>query len=125
MVGYKALNTTNKRYTIRFAFLNALIKELRGDEKETIRYILESGPALAFNEFKDIENRFANFFNGFKSSKKASLIKSEMINLYPTETQNMTDEDWLEMFPNKDKSVSKTDILKAFSSKGVKLGLSD
>lgn len=48
-----------------------------------------------------------------------------MINLYPTETQNMTDEDWLEMFPNKDKSVSKTDILKAFSSKGVKLGLSD
>ena len=117
--------STNKRYTIRFAFLNALIKELRGDEKETIRYILESGPALAFNEFKDIENRFANFFNGFKSSKKASLIKSEMINLYPTETQNMTDEDWLEMFPNKDKSVSKTDILKAFSSKGVKLGLSD
>ena len=105
--------------------MNALIKELRGDEKETIRYILESGPALAFNEFKDIENRFANFFNGFKSSKKASLIKSEMINLYPTETQNMTDEDWLEMFPNKDKSVSKTDILKAFSSKGVKLGLSD
>lgn len=117
--------STNKRYTIRFAFLNALIKELRGDEKETIRYIFESGPALAFNEFKDIENRFANFFNGFKSSKKASLIKSEMINLYPTETQNMTDEDWLEMFPNKDKSVSKTDILKAFSSKGVKLGLSD
>ena len=117
--------STHKRYTIRFAFLNALIKELRGDEKETIRYILESGPALAFNEFKDIENRFANFFNGFKSSKKASLIKSEMINLYPTETQNMTDEDWLEMFPNKDKSVSKTDILKAFSSKGVKLGLSD
>lgn len=117
--------STNKRYTIRFAFLNALIKELRGDEKETIRYILESGPALAFNEFKDIENRFANFFNGFKSSKKASLIKSEMINLYPTETQNMTDEDWLDMFPNMDKSVSKTDILKAFSSKGVKLGLSD
>lgn len=56
--------STNKRYTIRFAFLNALIKELRGDEKETIRYILESGPALAFNEFKDIENRFATFSMG-------------------------------------------------------------
>lgn len=116
---------TNKRYTIRFAFLNALIKELKGEEKETIRYIFESGPALAFNEFKDIESRFSNFFNGFKSSKKASLIKSEMINLYPTETQNMNDEDWQEMFPNMDKSVSKTDILKAFSSKGAKLGLSD
>lgn len=114
---------TNKRYTIRFAFLNALIKVLRGNERETLRYILESGSAL--NEYKDIENRFANFFNGFKSTKKAKLIKKEMMALYPSDVQNLTEEDWEEMFPKMDKSVSKADILKAFSSKSVKLGLSD
>lgn len=116
---------TNKRYTIRFAFLNALIKVLRGNERETLRYILESGSALSLNEYKDIENRFANFFNGFKTSKKAELIKKEMMALYPSDVQNLTEEDWEEMFPKMDKSVSKADILKAFSSKSVKLGLSD
>lgn len=116
---------TNKRYTIRFAFLNALIKVLRGNERETLRYILESGPALSLNEYKDIENRFANFFNGFKTSKKAELIKKEMMALYPSDVQNLTEEDWEEMFPKMDKSESKADILKAFSSKSVKLGLSD
>lgn len=116
---------TNKRYTIRFVFLNALIKVLRGNERETLRYILESGPALSLNEYKDIENRFANFFNGFKTTKKAELIKKEMMALYPSDVQNLTDEDWEEMFPKMDKSVSKADILKAFSSKSIKLGLSD
>lgn len=116
---------TNKRYTIRFAFLNALIKVLRGNERETLRYILESGPALSLNEYKDIENRFANFFNGFKTIKKAELIKKEMMALYPSDVQNLTDEDWQEMFPKMDKSISKADILKAFSSKSIKLGLSD
>lgn len=116
---------TNKRYTIRFAFLNALVKVLRGNKRETLRYILESGPALSLNEYKDIENRFANFFNGFKSTKKAELVRKEMMAFYPSEVQNLTDEDWKEMFPNMGKSISKADILKAFSSKSVKLGLSD
>lgn len=116
---------TNKRYTIRFAFLNALVKVLRGNARETLKYILESGPALSLNEYKDIENRFANFFNGFKTTKKAELIRKEMMALYPSEVQNLTDEDWYEMFPKMDKSISKADILKAFSSKSVKLGLSD
>ena len=116
---------TNKRYTIRFAFLNALVKVLRGNARETLRYILESGPALSLNEYKDIENRFANFFNGFKTTKKAELIRKEMMALYPSEVQNLTDEDWYEMFPKMDKSISKADILKAFSSKSLKLGLSD
>lgn len=48
-----------------------------------------------------------------------------MMALYPSDVQNLTDEDWEEMFPKMDKSVSKADILKAFSSKSVKLGLSD
>lgn len=116
---------TNKRYTIRFAFLNALVKVLRGNARGTLRYILESGPALSLNEYKDIENRFANFFNGFKTTKKAELIRKEMMALYPSAVQNLTDEDWYEMFPKMDKSISKADILKAFSSKSVKLGLSD
>lgn len=45
--------------------------------------------------------------------------------LYPSDVQNLTEEDWEEMFPKMDKSESKADILKAFSSKSVKLGLSD
>ena len=102
-----------------------MIKVLRGNERETLRYILESGPALSLNEYKDIENRFANFFNGFKTTKKAELIKKEMMALYPSDVQNLTEEDWEEMFPKMDKSVSKADILKAFSSKSIKLGLSD
>lgn len=118
-------SATNKRYTIRFAFLNALIHVLKGDERNVLGVILESGPALVFNEYKDIENRFANFFSGFKTSKKAALIKKEMMAFYPSETQNLTDEDWKEMFPNVEKSVSRADILRAFSSKGGKLGLSD
>lgn len=116
---------TNKRYTIRFAFLNALVKVLRGNARETLRYILESGPALSLSEYKDIENRFANFFNGFKTTKKAELVRKEMMALYPSDVQNLTDEDWNEMFPDMAKSTSKADILKAFSSKSVKLGLSD
>lgn len=116
---------TNKRYTIRFAFLNALIKVLKGNEREILNEIIESGPELAFNEYKEIENRFANFFNSFKTTKKAEMIKKDMMLMYPSETKNLTDEDWKEMFPDMSKSISKAAILKAFSLKAKLFGISD
>ena len=115
-----------KGYTIRFSFLNALINVLKGEEKELLKIIFESGPSGGSNEYEAIELRFKEFFDKINKSKRKGVIIKDMIRLYPKETMNMTQKDWDEIFPcQDDESVNKNDILRAFSMKAEKLGLKE
>ena len=115
-----------KGYTIRFSFLNALINVLKGEEKELLKIIFESGPSGGSNEYEAIELRFKEFFDKINKSKRKGVIIKDMIRLYPKETMNMTQEDWDEIFPfQDDESINKNDILRAFSIKAEKLGLKE
>lgn len=99
-------------YIIRFAFLEALIELLSNPEEgELFNSIYSVGLEKLNLTIEEVYQRFPQFFNSFKGSKKNTSIIADMHRLYSNEASRLTDEQWMKLFPD-DKQYKKENIAK-------------